>query len=1090
MNIIKTFVKRPVTTTMIILIFMAFGVLSFTNLQIDMMPNMDMPMAVVSTSYSGAGSEEMETLITEPLEGVLGTVPGIKNITSSSSNGSSMVMLEFVDGTDIDQAAIDMREKVDMIKGYLPEDASEPMVLKIDINQLTGSQIIGIKSTSGNLTELQNLVESKIVNRLERQPGVASISTTGGTENEIQVTLNLDALRGYGISESTVMQMLFAENVNTPTGTVQQGNQELALRVKGQFEAIEDITSIPLYTSNGQMIFLSDVAKVEEVPAERDAFSYINGSPAITLTIQKQSTANTVDVSDAILAEVTKIQAEYPDLEIISVYDPADYINAAIGSVASTALVGGILAVIVLFIFLKDVRTTLIVAVAMPISIVMTFALMYFTGMTINIMSLGGLTLGVGMLVDNSIVVIESIYRKLEEGEDRFHAAIDGAQEVAMSVIASTLTTIVVFLPITFAGGLTAQIFNQLSFTISFSLISSLFASLTFVPMASALFLITEEEKLNTGIIYRILTKFNNGFDKLQAGYRNLLDKALSHKFIVFIIVVVFVGMTGFSMIGLGAVFMPATDQGMLSISVEMPSGTVVEDIAEKSMEVSEILNEVEEINSVTVTVGNNGDLMSSMVSGGGSATFWVDLVPKEERTRSAKEVEVDLNKRFKELAGCKVTATATEASLGSYGGAGVSITIKGEELEELEVIANDFSSMLGGVEGITKVTTSIEETSPQANIVIDRQKAAGYGVQAATVASVISTQVNGTSPTTLKADGTELDIRISGATDAYKYLDDIKNILIPTSFGTAVPLYEIADFTLTYPPATISRENQERYVTVTATTDGTTAAEVSKAFEAQLANYVMPASYTWEYSGTQEQMTDAFGSLQLALIMAVLLVYMVMAAEFESLLYPFIVLFSIPIAITGGIFGLAIVGEPISITSFLGMIMLAGLVINSAIIIVDYTNMHVRERGKTPREALLISGPVRLRPIVMSVLTTTLGLLPMAVSKSEGAEMMNGLAVFVIFGLLFSTLVTLFLIPVVYLALTTTVNNIKEKREVKRQAKIAKYNAIKAANANASQNTNSGVSKVTLEKVEILNEIEETSNEVSEESKEDESTK
>ncbi len=1067
MNIIKTFVKRPVTTTMIILIFMVFGVMSFTNLQIDMMPNMDMPMAVVSTSYNGAGSEEMETLITEPLEGVLGTVPGIKNITSSSSNGSSMVMLEFVDGTDIDQAAIDMREKVDMIKGFLPEDASEPMVLKIDINQLTGSQIIGIKSSNGNLTELQNLVDSKIINRLERQPGVASVSSTGGTENEIQVTLNQEALRGYGIAEATVMQMLYAENVNTPTGTVQQGNQELSLRVKGQFESIEDISSIPLYTSNGQMIFLSDVATVEEVPAERDAFSYINGSPAITLTIQKQSTANTVDVSDAILAEVEKIQGDYPELEVISVYDPADYINAAIGSVASTALIGGLLAVIVLFIFLKDVRTTLIVAVAMPISIVMTFALMYFTGMTINIMSLGGLTLGVGMLVDNSIVVIESIYRKLEEGEDRFHAAIDGAQEVAMSVIASTLTTIVVFLPITFAGGLTAQIFNQLSFTISFSLVSSLFASLTFVPMASALFLITEEEKLNTGIVYRILTKFNHGFDRLQNGYKKLLNSALSHKLIVFIIVVIFVGLTGLSMIGMGAVFMPSSDQGMLSVSVEMPSGTVIEDVIEKTKEVSTILNSVEEVKSVTVTVGSNGDAISSLMSSG-NATFWVDLVTKGERTRSAKDIEVDLNRQFKDLSGCKVTVTATEASMGSYGGSGVTLTIKGEELDELEKIANDFANILGGVKGVTKVTTSIEETAPQANIVIDRQKAAGYGIQAAQVASIISTQVNGTSPTTLKSNGTELDIRISGETDAYKYLDDIKNILIPTSFGTSIPLYEIADFTLTYPPATIDRENQERYVTVSATTDGTTAAEVSKAFEEQLVNYVMPGNYSWEYSGTQEQMTEAFGSLQLALIMAILLVYMVMAAEFESLLYPFIVLFSIPIAITGGLFGLAVVGEPISITSFLGMIMLAGLVINSAIIIVDYTNMHVREKGKTPREALLISGPVRLRPIVMSVLTTTLGLLPMAISKAEGAEMMNGLAIFVIFGLLFSTLVTLFLIPVVYLALTTLVNNIKEYREEKRQAKIAKYRAIKAANSNISNG------KVSIDKVEILNETDE----------------
>lgn len=1085
MNIIKTFVKRPVTTTMVILIFLSFGILSFTNLQIDMMPKMDMPIALVSTTYSGAGSEEIETLITEPLEGVLGTVPGISSITSSSSNGSSMVMLEFEDGTDLDQAAIDMREKVDMIKGALPEEASDPMVLKIDINQLSGSTIIGVKSPNGNLTELQNLVDTKIINRLERQPGVASVSAGGGTENEIQVTLNQEALRGYGISESTVIQMLYAENTNTPTGTVQQGNQELSLRVQGQFEDLDDIRNIPLYTSTGQTVFLSDVATVEEVVAERSSYSYIDGKPAITLTVQKQSTANTVDVSNALKKEMAKIQTEYPNIEIVSVYDPAEYINASISNVATSALVGGFLAIIILFIFLKDVRTTLIVAVAIPISIIMTFALMYATGMTINIMSLGGLTLGVGMLVDNSIVVIESIYRKLEEGESRFNAAIDGAQEVAMSVIASTLTTIVVFLPITFTGGLSAQIFNQLSFTISFSLISSLFSSLTFVPMASALFLITEEEKLNVGIIYRILTKFNNGFNKFQEKYKNLLGKALSHRKSVLAIVVAFLILTSISITTIGAVFMPSSDQGMLTVSVDMPSGTVIEDVLDKATEVSAVINEVPEVASSTLTVGSDGSAMSAL-SGSNGASFWVDLVPKSERERSAKEVEVDLNNQLKVISGCKVTVTADQGSMGSYGSTGVSITIKGDDLDTLESIVNDFSGMLSSIDGVTKVESSIEESAPQANIVIDRQKAAGYGIQAASVASVVSTQVSGSAPTTLKGDGTELDINISGDVDAYQYVDDIKNILIPTSYGTSVPLYEIADFTITYPPTTIARENQQRYVTVTATTDGTSSSEITKAFNKQMETYIMPANYTWAYGGSQEQMQETFGSMLLALVMAILLVYMVMAAEFESFLYPFIVLFSIPIAISGGIFGLALVGEPISITSFLGMIMLAGLVINSAIIIIDYTNLHVRNKGMTPKEALMISGPVRLRPIVMSVATTTLGLIPMAVSQAEGAEMMSGLAVFVIFGLLFSTLVTLFFIPVVYLTLTTKSMERAERKEEKRLAKIEKYNKIKS-----EQNNGIAIQKQEVKSIEktedtpidtIVEEIEKT--EEAEESK------
>lgn len=1072
MNIIKTFVKRPITTTMVILIFLAFGILSLTNLQIDMMPKMDIPVALVSTSYSGAASEEMENLITKPLESVLGTVPGIKNITSQSSNGSSIVILEFVDGTDIDQAALDMREKVDLIKGALPTDATDPMVMKIDINSMTGSTTIGVKSTSGNLTELQNIVDSKVVGRLERQPGVASVSTAGGSDVEIDVILNSEALRGYGITESQISQVLRAENLNTPTGSIKQGNANLALRVEGQFQNIEDIKKIPLTTSTGQTVFLDDVADVTEVDSEMSSYSYVDGEPAITLTIQKQSTANTVNVSDAINKEMARIQKDVPGIELVMLMDPADYIRASINNVATSAIIGGLLAVIILFIFLRDVRTTIIVGVAMPISIIMTFALMYFAGMTINIMSLGGLTLGVGMLVDNSIVVIESIYRKLERGQKRFDAAVNGASEVAMSVVASTLTTVVVFLPITFSGGLTAQIFNQLSFTISFSLVSSLFVALTFVPMMSALFLITEEEKLNTGVVYKVLTKFNDGFKKLENGYKSLLKKALSHGKIVALIVVVFIVLTGVSITTIGAVFMPESDEGMVMVTVSMPKGTIIEDTLIKTQEVSDIILETPEIENVSVTVGGGG-MMTLGASSSDTASFIINLTPKSERNRSAKEIEVELNKKFHNVAGCEATASASSASMGSYGGSAVSVTIKGDELDTLNTITEDFTQIFSEIPGVTKVESSIQETSPQADIKIDRQRAQSYGISSSSVASIISTQVSGSTPTTLKISGDELDIRVSGEKDKYNYLDDIKNILIPTSYGTAIPLYEIADINLTYPPVTISRSNQQRDVTLTVSTDGTASSEITSVFNKEMQSYIMPKDYTWEYSGSQEQMNETFGSLILALFMAIALVYMVMAAEFESLLYPFIVLFSIPIAVSGGIFGLALVREPISITSFLGMIMLAGLVINSAIVLIDYTNLLIRRDGLSIEEALLKAGPVRLRPIIMSVMTTTLGLLPMALSQAEGAEMMRGLAIIVIFGLLFSTLVTLIFVPVVYKSFTTRSNKRKAKKERKRLAKIEKYNKIKLENNNTVE---------SIEQNEIL-EIE-TKEEVNEEVK------
>ncbi len=1043
MSVIKTFVKRPVTTTMVILIFVSFGILSLFNLNLDMYPDMDIPVAIVSTNYSGAASEEMENLVTKPLEGVLGTVPGVSSISSTSSNGSSIVVLEFDDGVDIDQAALDMREKVDLIKGFLPDDASDPMVMKIDINALTGSTSIGIKGKNISLVELENIVEDKVLNRLERQEGVASISSTGGSSEEIKIQINEEKLRGYGISEGQLVQILYSENINTPTGTIKQGNTNLSLRVEGQFAKVEDIRNIPITTPTGGTIFLRDVAEVSRVNKDVTEYSYIDGEPGIILSVQKQSTANTVNVSDALIKEIGKISREVEGIEIVMLMDPADYIRASISSVASSALIGGVLAVIILFIFLRDVRTTLIVGMAMPMSVIITFGLMQAADITINIMSLGGLTLGVGMLVDNSIVVIESIYRKMERGLPKFQAAVEGAGEVAMSVIASTLTTIVVFLPITFTGGAAAQIFNQLSFTISFALIASLFASLTFVPMASSLLLVTEEEKLNIGIVYKILSKFNDGFTKVEKGYKTLLEKAINHGKIVLLLTIVFLGLTGYSAFSLSPVMIPESDEGMVTVSIRMPRGTILDETKEIATKVSDIALGYEEVQNISVTIGGTQMFGQSASTDSGSLT--INLIPKNERSRSAKEIEVALNKEFNSIAGANVTASAVSMAMEGFGGKGISITVRGDDTVVLEEIVNNFTKIAENIKGVSNISSSIDSTSPQANIVVDRAKAASYGVSSSAVGSIINTAVSGTVAGTLKIGSDELDLRIEQDSNNYNYINDIKNILVPSNTGISVPLYEIADVNINYPPVSISRENQQRYVTLTLINDDeTSTGEIIADFDKAMGSYIMPNNYTWEYTGSTQEMNETFTSLFLALIMAVFLVYMVMAAEFESLIYPFIVMFSIPVAISGGLFGLSIVGENLSITSFLGMIMLSGLVINSAIVLIDYTNFVRKRDNITPGEALLIAGPVRLRPIIMSVLTTCLGLLPMATSNAEGAELMRGLAVLVIFGLMSSTIITLILIPVVYNSITTRNIKRKEKKEKRRLAKIAKYDKIK----------------------------------------------
>ena len=1037
MNLYQTAVKRPVTTTMIVLIAVVFGILSIFNINLDMMPNMDIPIAIVSTTYSGAGPEEMENLITKPIEGAMGTVAGISEISSVSSYGSSIVIVQFEDGTNIDNAALDMRERVDMIKGYLPDGANSPNVMKIDINSMS-SISVAITGTSGDLVELKHIVEEKVVDRIERQDGVASVSISGGREKEISVVLNEERLRGYGISETTVAQILMVENATIPTGSVKQGDKVLNLRVSGEFMSLEDIRNLPFNTSRGGIVYLRDFAEVFESLKDISSASYINGEPSVMLSIQKQSTANTVNVSDKVIAEIERIRVDNPGLNIRVVMDPADFVRISLSSVVDSALQGGILAVIILYVFLRNFRTTLIVAVSMPVSIVSTFALMYYSNMTINIMSLGGLTLGVGMLVDNSIVVLESIYRKMEEGEDRINASINGAKEVAMSVVASTLTTVAVFLPISFSGGLAAQIFNQLSLTIGFSLISSLAVALTFVPMAASLILKVEYitgERTKRNLFTNILDAFGRGIEKIEEGYKNILAYCISHKALTCIFVTIFTVVTAASLLFLGVEFIPSTDEGSVSISVNMPKGQMLEETEKTAFQVAErIEGKYPEITDISINIGGGGMLAMAGGLGGGSsadsATITLNMVSKENRQRSASLLASEIANDIADIPGADISVEAVSRSMGNFGmGSGIDINVKGDDLDELARISGELRDILASIEGVRDAKTSIQDTTPQATIKINRQKAASYGISAASISTIIRTAVTGTVATTYKEDGNELDIRVRQTKENFDFITDIQNILVPSPLGINVPLYELATIGMENMPASISRDNQQRYVSLSAKLDGRDTGSVMTEFYEKTASYTLPENYSIEESGVLEQMNETFESLGFALIMAVILVYMIMAAEFESLVYPLIVMFSLPIAASGGLFGLFVLGESISITGFLGIIMLAGIVVNNAIVLIDYINLLIKERGYSITDAILTAGPVRLRPILMTTLTTVLALIPMMFSQAAGAELMRGLATVVVFGLTLSTLVTLIFIPVIYLLVDALGNKIKNRK-------------------------------------------------------------
>ncbi len=1052
MNLSKTAVKRPVTTLMCVFVAIAFGIISLTTLEMDLYPNMNIPVVLIMTTYDGVGSEEIENLITEPIEKSVGTVSGLDTLNSTTSNGSSMVIIQFDSDTDIDMAAMDVREKIDLVKGTLPDDAEDPMIIKIDPNSMT-SLNISASCEGMDITELKTLIEDNVADRLERQDGVASVSITGGREKEIQVVLKADKIRGYGISENTVTSMLMSENSNTPMGSIEQGDKNLTLRVKGEFKEIEEIKNIPFSLPNGSTVYMRDFADVTEVYKDVSSESYTNGKPSVNISVRKTSMGNTVNMSEAVLKELNKIKAEMPNIDFLVIYDPADQINNSISSVVDSAWQGAVLAVLVLYVFLRNFKSTLVVALSMPISIVTTIALMHFTGMTINLMSLGGLTLGIGMLVDNSIVVLESIYKKLEEGVDKFTAAIEGAREVGTAIFASTLTTVAVFLPIPMFGGTAGELFNDLSLTITYSLTASLVVALTFVPMCASLILKPESvanvHKSNN-IFTKILDFIGYGISALEAGYKALLAKALKRKKITVLLMFLFVVLTGMCFSSLGFEFIPSMDSGKVQVDVTMPTGTRLEETSDVTWKIINIIEnsreaEFPEIENISFTTGG-GSGMSALTGGSeDTASITITLVAKEDRDRSADEVASVMRGKFKDIAGAEISVDASSSSMGRYGSSGIEVKINGDENEKLQELADQFVDVIEKMGGFTEVKTSLEEAAPQTTIVVDRKKASAYGITSSSVASIIRTAVYGSVATTYKIDGDEFDIRVMQDGDKINYIKDVESILIPTSTGASVPLGELAEITSVDTPTTITRENQQKYVTVSATTDldlGTANSMVGTKIDQEI---IMPDGYTYSFGGNTEDMNESFASLGNALLLAILLVYMVMAAQFEAFSYPLMIMGAMPIAMTGGLFGLFLAGESVTITSMLGLIMLAGVVVNNAIVLVDYANLLIRERGLDYTEAMKLSGPARLRPILMSTLTTVLGMIPMMTSTAEGAEMMTGLATVMVFGLSLSTVITLLFIPAIYVGY----NNVKARRRIKKEKRRARKAERKMMNIN-----------------------------------------
>jgi HAE1 family hydrophobic/amphiphilic exporter-1 len=1017
-NLAQFSTRRPVAVTMVILVLIVLGTVSLTRISIDLLPKMTLPIAAVMATYPGAGPEEIEELVAKPLESVLATVSNVDSIQSISSADAATIIVQFNWGTDMDFATLDMREKIDLALSRLPDGVDRPMVVKFDPSMMPIT-ILSVSSEGRDLASLKTLLEDKVAPRLERIDGVAYATVMGGPQEEVRVLVDSRRLAGYGFSLAQLVQALKAENLNMPGGTIDQGTREFILRTTGEFKSLDELRNLVLMSPQGVGVRLGDLADVEEVEDQKE-YTLLNGRPSIGIMIQKEAGANTVKVADQVHREMDRLSRELSGIKYSYVFDQAKFIQRSIGNLTSNAVSGAVLAIIILYLFLRNVRSTLVIALSIPISFIATFTLVYFNGLTLNMMSLGGLALGVGMLVDNSIVVLENIYRHREEGESRLLAAQNGAGEVAMAITASTLTTIAVFLPIVFIQGLTAQIFRELALTVTFSLLASLLVALTVVPMlASKILVINGNSDTTPGrpsVFYRASHWMGRRLAALNDRYRALLAWALDHRraallgaaaaFILSLLAVPLVG----------AEFFPATDAGRLSVSVKLPSGTTLEETDKVAERVGQIVSAYPEVETVFVSAGRSLQGGSMSGSDSNTASLNIELKPKSERRRSDREIADAIRRQVAKIPGAEIRVSVSDVM--SMGGGGVSqaisLSIRGDDLNVLRGLAAKAEALVAEVPGTREVQTSFSEGRPEVQVRLNRAKAASLGLSAAQVAQTVSTAVQGQVATEYRVGGKEKDIRVQLAEESANSLAALRSLLISTPTGLTVPLADVADIVIARGPVTIDREDQARVVTVSCDVFGRPLGGVSQDIRRQLAGLKLPPGYTITFGGQNKEMTDAFAGLSLALGLAVILVYMVMAAQFESLLHPFTIMFSMPLALIGVVLALLITRKAVSVPAFIGVIVLAGIVVNNAIVLVDYINA-LRARGLGMREAILTAGPVRLRPILMTTLTTVLGLIPLALGLGEGGEMQAPLAITVIGGLSMSTLLTLVVVPLVY---------------------------------------------------------------------------
>ncbi len=1019
MSLYEGAVKRPIMTTLSFVAVAIFGLFSLSKLPVDLYPDIETNTIMVMTSYQGASASDIENNVTRPLENTLNSVENLKHITSKSSEGMSIVTLEFEYGNDIDVLTNDVRDKLDMVTSSLPDEVNTPIIFKFSTDMIP-ILMLSVQAAESQ-PALYKILDDAVVNPLARIPGVGTVSISGAPKREINVYCDPNKLDAYNLSIETISSIIGAENRNTPGGTFDIGSDTYSLRVEGEFDDPKEMEHIVVGTKNGAAVYLRDVATVVDSVEERAQETFNNGVQGAMIIIQKQTGGNSVEISNRVMAELPKLQKTLPsDVKLGIIVNTSDNILNTIHSLAETIVYALLFVVIVVFTFLGRWRATVIICITIPMSLVGSFIYLgIIDGGSLNIISLSCLSIAIGSVVDDAIVVLENVTTHIERGAEPKQAAIHGTNEVAISVIASTLTMIAVFFPLTMVTGMSGVLFRQLGWMMCVIMTISTVSALSFTPMMCAYFL--KLQKKPSKIFLTFYKPIERALDKLDDWYKSRLNWAVRHR------VTVFLGCVGFFVLSclcagsIGTEFFPSQDNGRIGVTLKLPIGARVERAKELSAELTEKwmtrYQGVMKVCNYRVGQADSDNTYASMQDNGSHIiSFNISLVSVEERDirleQVCEEMRADL-KGYPELDEAQVLLGGGNSGMGGQSTA--DFEIYGYDFETTDRIAADLQAELLKVKGVSEVNISREDYQPEYQVDFDREKLALHGLNLSTASTYLRNRVNGALSSYYREDGDEYDIKVRYAPEFRTSIEDLENILIysPVS-GKGVRVKDLGKVVERSNPPTIERKDRERIVTVSAVISGAPLGDVVASGERIIDRMDLPTGVTVQIAGSFEDQQESFSDLGVLGILIVILVFIVMAAQFESLSYPFIIMFSIPFAFSGILMALAMTGTTMNVMSMLGGIMLIGIVVKNGIVLIDYT-MLCRERGMSALHSAVVAGRSRLRPVLMTTLTTILGMVPMAISQGEGSEMWRPLGVSVIGGLTVSTVLTLILVPVLY---------------------------------------------------------------------------